>query len=440
MRRQPFTRDAATLMAASVFQHGFIFLMQALVVRNLAVAEYGRLSFFTGMLSVLTIFGTAGISAWLPALSRRRLQAGKPPPHGMLLQAALASLLLAAANALAYLAGGYRHFQVELADYHFWISATLVPICVSASIQGILIGYGKTREVFRLNFWLDASRLLLTIVLAWKSVIGIDMLITGWCALQTGAAVMNLVIYLRWAQRHARTETEAPSPSERSVQSVGAKVSGADAEAPVGNGAEWRRDLRDALAFLIPSGATLVLPRLLVFLTGLNHSAEVTAEVSVAMIFMSAFGVMLIPYQSALLSHFQEYRSGAGLDAFLRRTLLELGAIIVSMGAAAWLAGLTLIQPAFGMALSSPNTLLGLLVLVFALDAPRALLDVFFVTLLPKGVMACVDLARFLAIGGVFLAPGFSLNRCLLGVAGLSLAANAFKALRVAAYLRRRPV
>ncbi|MEO7424207.1 MAG: hypothetical protein ABI036_03410 [Fibrobacteria bacterium] len=415
MTRGRFARDAATLIAASVFQHGFIFLMQALVVRNLAVSEYGRLSFFTGMLSVLTLFGTAGISVWLPALSRRRFQEGKPPPHGMLAKAALASLVLAAGNAAAYLLGGYRHFQVDLGGYYLWVSATLIPICLSASIQGILVGYGKTREVFRLNFWLDASRLALAILLAWKTEMGIDMLITGWCALQTMAGVINLVIYLRWTQSGSFGRTGA---SEK--------------------GREWARDLRDSLAFLIPSGATLVLPRLLVFLTGMNHSSEVTAEVSVAMIFMSAFGVMLIPYQTAFLSHFQEYRSGPGMDAFLRKTMLELAAIILSMGAAAWLAGLVLIRPVFGIELTAPNALLGCLVLAFAADAPRALLDVFFATLLPKGVMVGADVARFLAIGGVFLAPGLSLSQRFLAVAGLSLATNACKAIPVAAYLRHR--
>jgi hypothetical protein len=119
--------------------------------------------------------------------------------------------------------------------------------------------------------------------------------------------------------------------------------------------------------------------------------------------------------------------------------MLELAAIILSMGAAAWLAGLALIRPVFGIELSAPNALLGCLVLAFAADAPRALLDVFFATLLPKGVMVGADVARFLAIGGVFLAPGLSLSQRLLAVAGLSLAANACKAIPVAAYFRHRP-
>jgi hypothetical protein len=419
MYRKFFIRDAAALISGSVFQHVMLFMMQAVVAQSLTVGEFGRLAFFNGLLSVIGIAGTAGISAWLPALSRRRMQVGMSPPHRMLGWALGFAILCSCLNAAAYALGAYRQFQVSLGPLYFWLSLTLVPICFIASVQGILVGYGKTRTVFRLNLCVDAARLLVPLVLVWGHGLGLQALIIGWAVLQWTAALVNLAIYLAWARGFP------------GLIDLGDGV-------PVREYWGWSPDHLDALAFLIPSGATLVLPRLLIFLTGMNHAAEETAKAAAAMIFMPLFGVLLIPYQTALLSHFQAYRSGPGLDVFLRKRGKELGFIIVSMGAAAWLSSWTLIGPVFGEEFTASHATLGLLVLAFATDAPRALLDVFFITLLPKGLMAVADLSRFLALGAVFLAPGLSFHERLVGVAALNLATNAFKAMKVAACLRGR--
>lgn len=407
-----FLRDLSYLGLGSIVQNVFAFILQILLAKNLAVDQFGMVSFFNGVVSIYALVGTAGISAFLPAFSKRRALAGEPPPHAMLCWAGIIAGLFAAGNLAVYWSGGYRGFRVDLHGLYPWVSAIMLPACLSASIQSVFIGYGKTRMVFHANLIQESARLLMTLVLLKLDCMTVPNLAMGWALIYVAGLAGNAILYLRWVRVFRNPFSE--------------KI-------------RWSADNLGAMSFLIPATATMLLPRLIVFLTGIFHSSAETARISVALIFMSPFAVLLVPYQTALLSHFQEHRDGSGTGTFLRRAGRDLALIIAVSGAGACLLGWFGIETFFGADLADARAYLFPLALVFALDAPRAVLDVFFISLLPRRLIVGAETVRALGIVAVYgLFSGADAVRLLFAIAALAAAANVFKGIKAAGYLASR--
>lgn len=407
-----FFRDLAYLLAGSGSQHVFLLMLQLILARNLPVAEFGRLSFYNGVLSLYFLVGTAGIASLLPALARRRAAAGEAPPHAMAVWATGISAAFALANLGAWAMGAYDRFRVDLGSLCPWISATLVPVCLTAALQSILIGYGKTRMVFHIGLWTEAAKPALALGLLAAGAFDAVNLAAGWAAIYWAGALATSIPYLRWARRFPRAEL-----------------------GPLG----WSPGHGEAIAYLIPANALTLTSRLLVFFTGAFRSADDSARLAVALVFMSAFGVVLMPFQTALLSHLQAYRTGGNLAAFVRDSAWKLAGLILAAGAAASLAGIFATDLLFGAGLGGPASFIPLLALLFALDGPRALLDVFSFTFLPKAGLAVAEGLRMLGMAGLFLwfrDRDFWIALAL--TAALCACVNAAKGARVAAYLRAR--
>jgi O-antigen/teichoic acid export membrane protein len=400
-----FSRDFTYLMAGSVSQHLFLLMLQIVLARNMPLPDFGRLSFFGGIMSLFSLFGTAGIAALLPALARRKAAADLPPPHGMVVWATGVSAVVALANVLAYSAGAYGGFQVELGGLYYWISLSLVPVCLSASLQSVFIGFGKTRMIFHINLLTEGAKLALALYLISADSLTLTRFVIGNAGINAIGTLVNLALYVRLSRGF---------PAD-SGESYG-----------------WTPSHVEAFAYLVPSSAMMVTARLLIFLTGAYYSAEATARVGVALIFMSAFGVVLLPFQTAMLSHIQDLRQAGGdIKGFLRSSGLQL-VVLVSISAlgAGLLSGFAT-GPLFGSGLVSQGYLVAVLILLFALDAPRALLDVFCFTFLSKAQLAAAEGLRILGIVCLFAALRDSdLRSVLLGAAFICGAINLYKGFR----------
>jgi O-antigen/teichoic acid export membrane protein len=396
-----FFRDVSYLGAGSILQSAMLFVLQIVLAKHLPVEDYGSLSFFNGVASMYAMIGTLGISAFLPAFSKRRALEGGAPPHAMLCWSALFACGFAAANLVAHAAGAYRGFRVDLGGLYPWVSATMLPACLTASIQSVFIGYGRTRLVFHATLIQEAAKLAMSLFLIGTDRMSVGHFAIGWALVYIAGLIANAWLYLHWVKRF-------PKPFAETFR--------------------WTRENTEALSFLIPSTATMLLPRLLVFLTGIFHSPEETARISVALVFMSAFGVLLAPYQTALLSHFQGSRDGADAGTLLKRALRDAAWIISASAAGACLLGWFGTGFLFGPALVGARAYLVPLAILFALDAPRAVLDVFFITLVPKRFLAGLESLRVGGIIALFaLVPGADAMRPVLAVAALAAALNAVK-------------
>ncbi|MDQ3002508.1 MAG: hypothetical protein M3Y08_14765 [Fibrobacterota bacterium] len=406
-----FARDVAYLLGGSVTQSLFLFLVQILLANNLTLDEYGRLAFFNGLLLLFNIIGTAGTAALLPALARRRAAEGKAPPHAMLVWSVCFAALFAVANIVAYAGGLYDGFGVRLDGLYFWMSATLFPVCVMVSIQAIFVGYGRTRLVFHAGIVLEAARLAVVLLLIGTGGLSIGNLILGWFALQALATLINLGAYLAWVRRF-------PEPFREAIR--------------------WTPHNVEALVYLVPSSAGAIMTRLLVFLTGVFHSSEETAVLNICLIFMSAFSILLAPYQTALLSHFQQFRDAGDPGTFVKSAGRNMAVLIFLSAGAAYFGGRFWLEPLFGIPFPAVAGYLAALTLLFALDAPRALFDVFFITFMRKRSLIAVESAKLAGVVAVFTAIPGSLRAQILCVAVLGALANLYKGGAAAAYLSGR--
>lgn len=406
-------RDAIWLMAVAAVQNLLALLVQILLARNLAVPEFGRLIFFNGFFSILFLVGTAGVSAFLPAIARVRALEGKGPPLVMLAWGAGAAAVVGSLNVLAYAAGVYAGFKVQLSGNFLLVSGLLIPACVNASIQGILIGYGRTRLFFFVTLGLDSARFLGTLALVMGGHVSLSRVIAVWVCVEILFMLVNLGIFLPWARRFPDAFAE--------------KI-------------RWTQHNLDALAYLVPSAAAVIIPRMLIFMTGVSHSAEDTARLGVALVFMSAFAVLLMPYQTALLSNFQVYRAKGRLRPRMLKSAGHLAALMVGCGVAILLAGRFLLVPLFGEAMAPARGYFPMLLLVFALDAPKALLDVFCVGMLPRWTLISTELLKAVGVAAVFLLiPKMGILHCLGGMAVVIALANGYKAFKAVTFAEPGP-
>lgn len=411
--RPGIERDAAWLMATAILQNLLAFLVQILLARQLAVHEFGRMVFFNGFFSMLFLIGSAGISAFLPALARARALEGKGPPLVMLAWGSGTAAVLGLANVLAYGAGWYDGFRVQLGGLFLLVTGLLIPGSVNACLQSILIGFGRTRLVFLVSLGLESTKLIGLLFLLALDGLSLSRLIVMWVSIESFFMMVNLGIVLPWAGGFPEAFHEK---------------------------FRWTRHNLDALAYLVPSAAAVLIPRLLILMTGISHTAAETARLGVALVFMSAYGVFLIPFQTALLSHFQEYRIQGGLRPRMLKAAGQLAILVVGVAAAILLAGRFLLVPMFGESMAPARDYLPMLILVFALDAPKALLDVFCVGLLPRRTLVSAELLKAAGVAAVFLLiPGLGILHCLGGIALVIAMANGFKAFKVMTFAEPGP-
>lgn len=376
-------------------------------------SDFGSYSFFFNLLGIFQLVATAGIRQYLPAISKRQSIDGFAPPLKTVGLGMFFSLLFAGLNMALYWGGAYRAFAINIGPWALWISAFIVLTSLTNLLSSIYIGYGRVRLNFLLLSADEGSKTIGVVFLTACAMVSFRSVLTTWLVLAAAMALLSSLIYLRWAPTFER-------PS-------------------AGGSALFSRDLGSALVFLFPSAGAVLIPRLFIFLTGCVYSASQTAVVAVAVTVMSLFGMIMSPFQTALLSHSNEPANLGALRRFFLKTTAQSMLMIFSLAIATWTAGTFLIVPVFGRDYGRSIDLLLPLIFCFAMEWPKTSLDVFWLKRLPGRWLVVLEFAKIAALSSFFVTFHVGSLQGTFFIVGIVFAGiNLIKAVVIALNLKRR--
>jgi O-antigen/teichoic acid export membrane protein len=408
-----FRRDSVWLVATSLSQNFFTVVCQICLARLLLSSDFGTYSFFFNLLGIFQLVATAGIRQYLPAISKKQSIDGFAPPLKTLSLGMFISFLFACLNMVLYWGGVYRAFAIDIGPWAVWISAFIIITSLTNLLSSIYIGYGRVRLNFLLCTADEGSKAAGVVLLAVFAIVSFGSVVTIWLGFAAAIAVLSSVIFGNWVHRMQRPFSRAP--------------------------VFFSRDFTSSLTFLFPSAGAVLIPRLFIFVTGCIYSSSQTAIVAVAVTVMSLFGMILSPFQTALLSHSNAAVTGDGLRRFFLRTAAQSMLLIFALAIITWAVGRLLIVPVFGKEYAGSIGLLVPLVFCFAMEWSKTCLDVFWLSRLSGRWLIALELLKFGAIGLIFLLLQYGSLQSTFIVIGVVFAGiNLIKAAAVAFFCKTR--
>lgn len=356
-----FNRDSALLISASGIQNASALILQLLLARILLPFDFGRLSIFMSVTTLIALLATGGIIQYLPALSRKRLVMNSPLPFDGVVIAGGFALVVAVLNGAAYYGGLYRHLATDLGVWFVWISLYIIGQSITQSLLNIAIGAGRSVRYVVVVIVLEITRVAGVLLLLINNAMTADTVVRWWTIHSlAGAAVLVVPVWLT-----SKTGTF----NNRSIKTI-------------------FDEYKPAFAFFLPVSGSFYLPRLLIFLCGAVAGATGAAYLSVAMTFISIYTIVLQPVQTAFL-----VAAAESVDPVIKKipvmvagTLgLGLGIIVLSH---------FLIVPLFGESYRAAGSLTVVLALVFLFEWPKAFLDVLWMNCCRPLLLTVFELSK----------------------------------------------
>jgi len=397
-------------MIASFQQNIFVFLTQILLAKFLGPEQFGKLAFMISVMAIYTIIGTGGLSQYFPAFAKRRLKNRLPHPYHLLRWTIATACIFSIINFFLHQTGTYEKFEIKLDNIYLWISLYIIVECWVESLYFTFIEYGKVSLFLKVNIIHEALKFALPLLLIMADASNLGNIMKSWVLIAVAFAFVNFVILQK-------------------INDFGKYTTG--------KFLQWRTEQTEALTYMLPSSGRSLIPKLIIFLTGCLYSPEHTANVAIAIAFTSIFVIFLQPFQTAILSHLQSYTNATSLRNFVNLASFKLIALILSLSFLTIMIGKICIVPLFGLPYIKAKSILIILTLLFALEWPKSLFDIFWITHLSEKMLTSIELVKlsgivliFIALGGDDFQRSILLLCVLFGIINVIKGAKIFYAMR----------